>query len=403
VRSARAPRLRALGAAVLTAGVVASGLVVHTPASAAPPVTESSASLKAEIARINAEMSRVSGQLAEGARAYEEAEERLAVLTQQQFAATADREALVAAEADSRSALQEMARAAYKGNLPPVLTALMSGSPRALSDLEYVQRSVNRAGGTQSALTDALVVQQVGAGRAVQRSDSLRRQALKQRQELDQQHRALAAETTRLTAELSAAGTRLLQAFGREQAAARAKAAAAELAASDRAAALARQQAAAAGVSLPPGDGGGGLCQPPSSVGAVNGFLPETSLCPLASAPGHRLRSDAARAFDALSAARQAATGSALCVTDSYRSYAAQVDVFRRKPELAATPGRSQHGWGLAVDLCGGVQTFGSEAHGWMQANAAAYGWIHPGWARQNGSRPEAWHWEFVGLGNATR
>jgi len=84
-------------------------------------------------------------------------------------------------------------------------------------------------------------------------------------------------------------------------------------------------------------------------------------------------------------------------MTDSYRDFPSQVDVFRRKPALAATPGRSQHGWGLAVDLCGGVQVFGAEAHRWMQANAAAFGWVHPGWARPGGSRPEPWHWEYAG------
>ena len=100
---------------------------------------------------------------------------------------------------------------------------------------------------------------------------------------------------------------------------------------------------------------------------------------------------------DALSRARQAASGKLLCLTDSYRDFAGQVDVFRRKPNLAATPGRSQHGWGLAVDLGCGVQGFGSEAHRWMQANGPAYGWIHPAWAQIGGSRPEAWHWEYVG------
>jgi LAS superfamily LD-carboxypeptidase LdcB len=84
-------------------------------------------------------------------------------------------------------------------------------------------------------------------------------------------------------------------------------------------------------------------------------------------------------------------------VTDSYRSYAAQVDVFARKPGLAAVPGRSKHGWGLAVDFCGGVQSFDGEAHHWMQANAARYGWVHPAWAEPGGSMPEPWHWEFQG------
>ena len=129
----------------------------------------------------------------------------------------------------------------------------------------------------------------------------------------------------------------------------------------------------------------------------VNGFLPDSALCPLLQAPGHRLQTDAARAFDALSAARRAATGAPLCVTDSYRSSAEQVDVFRRKPTLAATPGRSQHGFGLAVDLCGGVERFDSEPHAWLKANAPAYGWVHPSWAEPGGSKPEAWHWEYVG------
>jgi hypothetical protein len=30
-----------------------------------------------------------------------------------------------------------------------------------------------------------------------------------------------------------------------------------------------------------------------------------------------------------------------------------------------------------------------------MQANAPRFGWVHPSWAEQTGSKPEAWHWEF--------
>jgi hypothetical protein len=75
-------------------------------------------------------------------------------------------------------------------------------------------------------------------------------------------------------------------------------------------------------------------------------------------------------------------------VTDSYRSYAAQVDVFARKPSLAAVPGHQPARLGLAVDMCGGVQVFGSEAHEWMRANAPAFGWHHPRWAR--GGRSQA-------------
>ena len=389
-------RLRVLGCLLLAAGTVAT-TGVPLPASAAPR-TESSASLKRQVAQLSAEIDRVAAQLAERAKAYEAAEDELGVLTQKQFAARADREELLAAELESRNALQGLARAAYKGGVPPMVTALLTGDPGALGNLAYVQRSVNRVGAERTDVTRDLAAQQAGAGQALVRSDELRRQALAKRQALEVQRRELAAETAALTASLQDAGARLIRArqaeIAAEQARQQALAAARSRAAAERAAAA----AAAAGLAYTGPMGNGGLCQAPSGYGEVNGFLSETSLCPLQMAPGHRLRTDAARAFDAMSQARQASTGAPLCVTDSYRSYPEQVDVFRRKPELAATPGRSQHGWGLAVDLCGGVQTFGTEAHRWMQLNAAQFGWIHPRWAQQGGSRPEAWHWEYVGV-----
>jgi D-alanyl-D-alanine carboxypeptidase len=127
-----------------------------------------------------------------------------------------------------------------------------------------------------------------------------------------------------------------------------------------------------------------------------NGRWPAASLCPLYAAPGQRLRRTAALAFNAMSSAYQKQTGSALCVTDSYRSYAEQVAVKRARPGLAAAPGTSQHGVGLAVDLCGGVQSFGTAAHLWMKRNAPLYGWFHPAWAEPSGGLPEPWHWEFA-------
>jgi LAS superfamily LD-carboxypeptidase LdcB len=97
-----------------------------------------------------------------------------------------------------------------------------------------------------------------------------------------------------------------------------------------------------------------------------------------------------------MSSAYQRESGSALCVTDAYRPYAEQVAVKRASPGLAATPGKSQHGLGLALDLCGGVQSFASPAHLWMKRNAPLYGWFHPAWAEPTGSMPEPWHWEFA-------
>lgn len=128
----------------------------------------------------------------------------------------------------------------------------------------------------------------------------------------------------------------------------------------------------------------------------LNGQLPASALCPLYAFPDQSLSRDAAMAFNAMSNAYQQQTGSALCVADSYRSYPEQVAVKLERPGLAATPGTSQHGLGLAVDLCGGVQDFGAPAHRWMQQHAPLYGWFHPAWAEPSGVLPEPWHWEFA-------
>jgi zinc D-Ala-D-Ala carboxypeptidase len=127
-----------------------------------------------------------------------------------------------------------------------------------------------------------------------------------------------------------------------------------------------------------------------------NGMLPASALCPMYLAPGESLRRTAAIAFNTMSRAYEQQTGSALCVTDGYRPYAEQVAVRIESPTMTATPGKSQHGLGLAVDLCGGVENFAAPAHLWMQRNAPLYGWFHPAWAEPTGSMPEPWHWEFA-------
>jgi D-alanyl-D-alanine carboxypeptidase len=128
-----------------------------------------------------------------------------------------------------------------------------------------------------------------------------------------------------------------------------------------------------------------------------NGKIPVAALCPLFGAAGQSLRPGAAAAFNAMSIAYQKDTGSPICVTDSYRSYAEQVSVKAEKGKWAATPGKSEHGMGRALDLCGGINNFGTPAHLWMKQNAPLYGWFHPDWAEPSGSLPEPWHWEFAG------
>lgn len=135
--------------------------------------------------------------------------------------------------------------------------------------------------------------------------------------------------------------------------------------------------------------------QRPDTAGTKNGRLKDSQMCDLW-VGNHKLRSDAALAFAELSLAYRDHFGSDIVITDSYRSYAAQVSVRRSKPRLAAVPGTSEHGWGLAVDLGGGVQN-SDEHYDWLIENAPKYGWDHPSWARKGGGGPyEPWHWEYV-------
>lgn len=158
-------------------------------------------------------------------------------------------------------------------------------------------------------------------------------------------------------------------------------------------------------VARPEGDSTatGDSCGEETSVGAANGAwggfengrIPIDQMCELSFAPGHYARCDAASAAEDLSAAFREEFGTDLAVTDSYRSFEQQVATKRAKGYMAAIPGTSNHGWGIALDLGGGINRFGTAQHRWMQENAGRFGWVHPEWAQSGGSKPEAWHWEF--------
>ena len=158
-----------------------------------------------------------------------------------------------------------------------------------------------------------------------------------------------------------------------------------------------------------PGPSGGALrvecgntVYPPSYDGArswggyPNGLIPPSAMCPIG-AGAHTLRCDAAAAYRAMSAAFAGAFGTPICITDSYRTYQSQVRLYGEKPALAAVPGTSNHGWGLAVDLCGGIESFGTAQYGWLKANAGRFGFLHPDWAEPGNGREEPWHWEYAG------
>ncbi|SMY12754.1 M15 family metallopeptidase [Brevibacterium jeotgali] len=126
---------------------------------------------------------------------------------------------------------------------------------------------------------------------------------------------------------------------------------------------------------------------------AGNGELPESWMCDLGIG-GHELRADAAISFAKMNAAYKEDTGEDMEITDSYRSLESQVSVAGRKPGLAARPGTSLHGWGIAIDFGGGAATASGQQYDWLVKHGAEYGWENPDWAKA--SKYEPWHWEYV-------
>lgn len=139
-------------------------------------------------------------------------------------------------------------------------------------------------------------------------------------------------------------------------------------------------------------------CTGQAPVGeAENGRVPAEWMCWLPNVPGGQLRADAAVAFTRLDAEYATAFGKGLCVGDTYRSYEYQVEVKERRGSFAAPAGTSNHGWGLAVDLCDELAVDTSPEWQWLDQNAARFGFANPDWARKDGTGPyEPWHWEFA-------
>ncbi len=134
----------------------------------------------------------------------------------------------------------------------------------------------------------------------------------------------------------------------------------------------------------------------PDLDGVQNGRLPASMLCTLWDRD-HQLRADAAVAIAKLNVAYTKRFGHPICFNDAYRSLSEQYAIKARRGGYAARPGTSEHGWGLAVDLCDGVdQGPSSPTYAWLRANAPAYGWENPLWARGGGGPYEPWHWEYM-------
>ncbi|HYN30396.1 MAG TPA: M15 family metallopeptidase [Dermatophilaceae bacterium] len=303
-----------------------------------------------------------------------------------------------------RSALARWAREAYVdggtlGTSPGVYTLLAGGTT---DDVATHQAWLQRAGRSRADVVARWEAALEVSRRAVDEADRAATAAEAAAAQVDA---ALAARNAVLDAQRRRLADLQLMLAGTRRAAENAERSATDLAAARSAAGRLWSGPGVAG--YPAGNGAGnagnavtgqvGDC-PGGDVAAYgNGVIPLGALCPLAGAPGELLRADAAYAFNGLTAAYAARFGRPVCVTDSYRSYDDQVRVRAERPGLAAFPGRSNHGWGTALDLCGGVERFDSAEHAWLRVNAPLVGWFHPAWAGRGGTLPEPWHWEYSG------
>ncbi|MFT7597575.1 MAG: D-alanyl-D-alanine carboxypeptidase [Acidimicrobiales bacterium] len=130
-----------------------------------------------------------------------------------------------------------------------------------------------------------------------------------------------------------------------------------------------------------------GRLQPPAALVAFgNGQVPAAALEPVGDT-GHRLWAPAANGLTRLIANAEAA-GVTIGITDSYRPLGVQERLAKEKGlysqgGLAATPGTSNHGWGLATDL-----DLDADALAWMRENGQRYGFVED-------VPRESWHWTY--------
>src|SRR4051794_12135515 len=319
------------------------------------------------------------------------------VAAQAQVAAEQVLEAAAATTARARMALNNVAANAYRsqstgGPIAAALALVKSGDPATLME---GMNLLDEVGKTQGEALDELKIAETiqksaeetaaQASAAATQAENGARVAKQQADQLvAQQAGAVHALDELLSATKQAAHAAHQRATSLERAIAAARA---------RAAAIRRAQALAAARMPAAGCDGSGI------DGYPNGALPAHALCPLWGAPGEMLQRAAAGSFNRMSQAFNAVFGEPLCVEASYRPYQRQVELYASMPAgYAAVPGTSNHGWGLATDLCGGIQVDNSPEHLWLLDHAAEFDWFHPAWAMPGGGGPrEPWHWEYAG------
>ncbi len=130
-----------------------------------------------------------------------------------------------------------------------------------------------------------------------------------------------------------------------------------------------------------------------------NGRLPSSNLVAISWDPGRNLiAGPALRDLTKLNTAFRKKFGRNLEIDLTYRTRGTQDYLYRELGKMiAAKPGTSNHGWGLAIDF---PETrdygFGGKYHIWLKAHSKSHGWVHHKVYEQRSPYAEAWHFEYM-------
>lgn len=132
------------------------------------------------------------------------------------------------------------------------------------------------------------------------------------------------------------------------------------------------------------------------SIKDANGTIDPNTLVRIGTQKDGRpalLKKEAAEAYLAMEAAAKK-DGITWVINDSYRTFKQQQEIRQQVGKrLSATPGESNHGCGLAVDL--GIQIYDRPPYHWLMKNAGKFGFKRI-YLKTGGAKPESWHWEYT-------
>lgn len=160
-------------------------------------------------------------------------------------------------------------------------------------------------------------------------------------------------------------------------------------------------------------------------VGYENGKIPDCALSPVPSLANIKLHPQAAEQLGKL-LTKAKEDSISFSIGSGYRTFDTQVQTKYKQGRGAASPGKSNHGWGTTIDIselysvaettaydmnktlpaANKVDKFSPTVHDsirktnrlyqWLSRNAPLYGWVNPEWAKDGkGTVDECWHWEY--------